>query len=425
MRSTRRPRARSSRSTASVRGKSPSTPAPQRCRRGRLRTAPHRHATTVAGRCTRDRVRHVSRGAVRRSTFARKGLVTGTWGTCARTEAVERLLRARGRRATPQLEASGRRTWLGSRSVAGDRERWSSGKARGLGNIPILSTYAPTHEAAGSGDWSSPRAVTSRSDWHQPIRRVDANSGRCSGTSVPAIPARGPRSARSAGTSVPGCSSWHGSSPTASSRGCRTRRTFTTTSYFRLTLPGLAALVLLLPAIGFLWPGTRPMRSPLNPVELWTARAKSPLLVVATLVAFLPLVVVLIERPAPRSPARLARYTVGSDGGAHFRVVAPPDPQTARRRAPLLDESRTRQTGAKLPSASSDRETTDGCVLLPKGAGECLLSGRIEQWTENVSITDRPGQRALLLPHCAVADNRGNPESVDVVLVGPAVSVRL
>src|SRR5207248_4169239 len=82
------------------------------------------------------------------------------------------------------------------------------------------------------------------------------------------------------------------------------------TSYFRLTLPGLAALVVLLPAIGFLWPGTR-RASPVVQRESWTVSLRSPLALVTACAAVVPLGVTLLAHPAPMSPARLARYVPG------------------------------------------------------------------------------------------------------------------
>ena len=67
----------------------------------------------------------------------------------------------------------------------------------------------------------------------------------------------------------------------------------------------------------------------------------------------------------------------------------------------------------------------DGCTYASEGARECLLTQPIEQWTENTSITDRPGSGRFFYRIAMAADNRKSPESVDLMLVAPAVSVRL
>jgi len=65
------------------------------------------------------------------------------------------------------------------------------------------------------------------------------------------------------------------------------------------------------------------------------------------------------------------------------------------------------------------------CTAPSSGAGECLLNGSITTWTPNTTVTDRPGRGRFWYRIAAVADNRAYRFSPDVMLIGPAVTVRL
>jgi hypothetical protein len=206
-------------------------------------------------------------------------------------------------------------------------------------------------------------------------------------------------------------------------KGMSDQADISTTSYFRLALPGLAALVFLLPCIGFLWPGTRAMRSA-DLRESWAVDLRSPLAAVTAIVAVLPLVVVLVASPAPAAPARLARY---SPDNTEEPVAASLRPKTrVRGRTVHLSWRRIETAGNPLVAYGILRtRRDDGCTYPAAGGRECILTKPIGQWTENTSITERPGRGRFFYRIAMVADNRANAESSDVMLIGPAVSVRV
>ena len=67
----------------------------------------------------------------------------------------------------------------------------------------------------------------------------------------------------------------------------------------------------------------------------------------------------------------------------------------------------------------------DGCTVPVEGARECFLNGPITMFTFGPSASDRPGRGRFTYRVVAVADNRTNTQSLDMMLVGPAVSVRV
>jgi len=203
-------------------------------------------------------------------------------------------------------------------------------------------------------------------------------------------------------------------------KGMSTQADIYTTSYFRLTLPGFAALALLVPAIGFLWPGTRALRTVARP-ESWAVRLRSPVAVATALAALLPVAVVVLEHPA--STVRSARL---APRNTEAPVSAALTPRITRSGATVrLSWRPTERAGAtKVSYAVIRTRGNDGCRLPPKGAKECILSAPILTSTPNITVTDRPGHGSFWYRVAAVADYRADPSSGDIMLVGPAVNVR-
>ncbi len=191
-----------------------------------------------------------------------------------------------------------------------------------------------------------------------------------------------------------------------------------TLSYFRLTLPGLAALVLLTPAIAFLWPGTRTTRVAAQP-ESWALRLRSPIAVTAAFAALVPLAVVLIAQPAS------AVRTVRSLESTEAPISADLKPRLTRSAGAVSLTWRPASGGAtKVSYAVIRTQGSDGCTLPTSGARECLLDTSVVIPTASTTLTDRPGRGVFWYRVAAVADYRRNHPSTDLMLVGPAISVR-
>jgi len=295
-------------------------------------------------------------------------------------------------------------------------------KARGLGNIPVLSAYTPRRLAAGDTVGVAVGKYVPF-DWHHlavewgELREVVWDLRFLEFLIVAAALGALRRNLRAGLFLV----SWFVAYCVL--KGMSNQADISTTSYFRLTLPGLAALVLLLPCIGFLWPGTRPVRVE-QERETWDVDFRSPFAIVAAVVAVLPLVVVLAEQPAPAAPARIARYYPDM---TEAPIAASLRPQArVRGRTVHLSWPRISVPGNPLVAYGILRtRRDDGCTFPAAGGRECILTKLIGQWTENTSIVERPGRGRFYYRIALVADNRANPESSDVMLIGPALRVRV
>src|SRR5262249_46024846 len=71
-------------------------------------------------------------------------------------------------------------------------------------------------------------------------------------------------------------------------KGMASQASVADTSYFRLTLPGLVALIMLLPAIGFLVPGTRPIENTGATRETWCRNVRLPVAIAALIAVLVP-----------------------------------------------------------------------------------------------------------------------------------------
>lgn len=293
-------------------------------------------------------------------------------------------------------------------------------KGRGRGTLPILSSYVQSHEAAGSTIALTTSQYVSL-DWHHlsvewnELGEVFWDMRLLQFVIVAGILGALRRNVCS-GLFL---ATWFVAYCIV--KGMSSQADISTTSYFRLTLPGLAAFVLLIPAIAFLWPGTRPVPS-VNEAESWVIRRRSPLSALAVLVALVPLLVVLVCHPA--STIRFARLS------------------PANTESPVSDELRPKVTSVAGTVTVSWRPTShagptkisyavfrtrgdDGCALPPQGARECLLSAPVLVATPLTTITDRPGHGRFWYRVAAVADYKAIPTSTDLMLLGPAVSVQL
>jgi hypothetical protein len=272
-------------------------------------------------------------------------------------------------------------------------------KARGLGTIPILSSYAPVREASGVA-FAFPTNRYISLDWHHlsvewsELGEVFWDMRLLQFLIIAGIAGALRRNLRF-GLFL---SVWFLAFCVV--KGMSNQADISTTSYFRLTLPGLAAFVLLVPAIGFLWPGTRSVNAVASP-ESWTVRFKSPLSVGLALAALIPLVVVLLAHPA--SAIRFARLSPADTEAPISPTLAPR--VTTGGGTVRLSWSPTSRAGNTKVSYIIIRTTgDDGCALPASGARECLLTAPVLVSTPDTTATDRPGHGRFWYRVAAVAD---------------------
>src|SRR4051794_3558621 len=293
-------------------------------------------------------------------------------------------------------------------------------KARGLGRIPILDAYAPHREAAGHPLLGVSTSRYVPLDWHHftvewsELREVFWDLRLLQFLLIASVLGALRRNPRAGAFLL----TWFVAYCVL--KGMSSQADISTTSYFRLTLPGLGALVFLLPAIGFLWPGTRRAVDEVAP-ESRALEMRSPLVVAAALAVLVPLAVVLLERPAPAQPLRLARYLpTGTEAPISTALRARLQHHGGRVRVSWSPVASSRSTHVFYGVIRS--RGGDGCTKAVEGAGGCWLSTPITLWSFDESLTDRPGRGRFFYRVVAVADNRTNTQSLDLMLVGPPVS---
>jgi hypothetical protein len=293
-------------------------------------------------------------------------------------------------------------------------------KARGLGTIPILSSYAPRYEAGGS----MPNLSTNRYlslDWHHlSVEWAELGEVFWDLRLLQFLVIAGAIGAlrRNVRTGL-FLGVWF--MAYAFLKGMSAQADVSTTSYFRLTLPGLAALAFLGPAIAFLWPGTRTFRTAIQP-ESWSIRLRSPAAVAAAFVALVPIAVVLLEQPA--STIRFGRLIPAHTDAPISRALTPQ--VTKAGGAVRLSWRPTSRPGSTRVTYAIFRTTgNDGCSLPPTGSRQCIITAPVLTSTAETTITDRPGRGHFWYRVAAVADYQAIPTSTDIMLLGPAVSVQL
>jgi hypothetical protein len=201
-------------------------------------------------------------------------------------------------------------------------------------------------------------------------------------------------------------------------KGMSMQADISTTSYFRLTLPGLAALALLIPAIAFLWPGTRSVRTAL-PRESWTVRPRSVAAIAAALVVVVPLVVVLVAHPA--SVARTGRLIPAHTDAPISAALTPRI--TTSGDSVRVSWRPTAHAGSTKVAYAVFRTRDDGCTSPPSGSAQCIITAPVLLSTTATTITDKPGHGRFWYRVAAVADYKAVPTSTDLMLLGPAVGI--
>jgi hypothetical protein len=294
-------------------------------------------------------------------------------------------------------------------------------KRRGLGAVPIISAYTPRREASGTTfGFSTERYLPL--DWHHltivwsQLREVVWDLRLLQFLIVAAALGALRRNPR-AGLFL---LTWFVAYCVV--KGTAAEADVQTTSYFRLTLPGLAAFVLLLPAIGFLWPGTRRQLRRVEPPESRQLALRSPLAILAAAVAVIPLVILIASEPAPFNSPRLARY-FPSLTSAPLTPALTPRVSNSHRVVKLVWRPARRAGGTTVVYGVIRTVGSEGCSYPTAGAGQCIINERILKWTPNTSAEDHPGRGHFFYRVAAFADFRQSPDATDAMLVGRAVSV--
>ena len=194
-------------------------------------------------------------------------------------------------------------------------------------------------------------------------------------------------------------------------KGSSNQASISTTSYFRLTEPGLPAFVLLAAALAYLVPhrGTRPERATPRPVPRWAVA------LTAVAGALVPLVLVLALRPQPATGSTvrdLAHSTEAPISSALAATVS-----TGRLSWRPVDGH-----GARLQYVVYRVDAdTGGCAPPASGARECLFAGTAVATTRATSF--RFPAVAATYRVAAAANYTDEQNGSDLMLLGPPVTV--
>ena len=292
-------------------------------------------------------------------------------------------------------------------------------KQRGLGRLPLFSVSQPRHEATAAVS-SLPAARYVPLDWHHlsvewaELGHVFWDLRFLEFLLVAGALGALRRNYRSGLFLI----AWFASFYVL--KGMSSQADITTTSYFRLTLPGLGAFALLVPAIGFLWPGAGRERIADLPPES-RALPRTPLALAAAAAALLPLCIVLIEHPAS-TPRTVWLETASTEAPISHALDLH---VTTAGSSVLLTWHAAPRVGSTRVSYAIFRTTgNDGCSLPSQGARRCQLNVPVTMFTPGLTATDHPGHGHFWYRVAAVADYRDIPTSTDLMLAGTAVDIR-
>jgi hypothetical protein len=194
-------------------------------------------------------------------------------------------------------------------------------------------------------------------------------------------------------------------------KGSSDQASVNTTSYFRLTEPGLPAFVLLAAAIVYLVPARRERLTarPPRPAPRWAVAAA------VVIGGALPLALVLAVRPQP-GPGVTVRDN-------QHATEAPIDAGwTARRSGNRLTWSPVEGHGARVHYLVLRVDpTTGGCTRPETGANECYLEGTRVATTRATSVV--VPQAAATYRVAAAANYIDEPNGGDLMLLGAPVTV--
>jgi hypothetical protein len=192
-------------------------------------------------------------------------------------------------------------------------------------------------------------------------------------------------------------------------KGSSSQASISTTSYFRLTEPGLPAFVLLAAAVVYLVPRrkTRPERKAPRPLPRWTVA------LTAVVGALVPLIVVVALRPQP-------------DAGSTVRDLA------HSTEAPISNALAATVSNGRLTWKPVDGHgarlqyvvyrvdpSSGGCTAPTSGARECLFAGTFVGTTRDTSY---PASSAATYRIAAGANYTDEQNGSDLMLLGPPVT---
>ena len=194
-------------------------------------------------------------------------------------------------------------------------------------------------------------------------------------------------------------------------KGSSDQASVNTTSYFRLTEPGLPAFVLLVAAIAYLVPRRRhdvPAEPP-RPVPRWAVAAT------AVVGAAVPLALVLAVRPQPAQGVTLRDNLRSTESPISTAW-------TARRSGSRLTWPAIDGHGARVHYLVLRVDpSTGGCTPPPSGARECYLEGTPVATTRATSVVVPKTPATYRI--AAAANYRDEPNGGDLMLLGASVSV--
>jgi hypothetical protein len=189
-------------------------------------------------------------------------------------------------------------------------------------------------------------------------------------------------------------------------KGSSSQASIDTTSYFRLTEPGLPAFVLVAAAIAYLVPSrrARPERAAPRPIPRWATA------LTAASGALVPLVLVLALR-AQSSAARSVAYSTEAPISSALTATVSAGRLTWR---PVAGHgSRVQYVVYRVDPDSG------GCTFPPSGSHECLFDGTTVGVTRATSF-DVPSGATYRV--AAAANYLDEQNGGDLILLGPPVA---
>jgi hypothetical protein len=198
-------------------------------------------------------------------------------------------------------------------------------------------------------------------------------------------------------------------------KGSSSQADVTTTSYFRLTLPGIATLALLVPGVACLWPGTT-QRTIAIAAESRKVEWRSPLAWLAVAVAVVPLVVVLAIRQ-PAQPPYVRSLAASTEAPVSSRLT--PSIHASNGRARLTWRPIDSTRGAAVTYAvyrtrtPCDEATNRVCFLISPPVG----------FSHDGALVDRPGKGRFTYRVAVTANYLRQPDSTDLMAISPPVTV--
>jgi hypothetical protein len=191
------------------------------------------------------------------------------------------------------------------------------------------------------------------------------------------------------------------------------------TSFWRLTVPGLVAFVLLAAAVPLLAPrGRRGPASPVAAPEPAPRRTVLTIGLVGALFVLLPLAAVAVA--SPMTTPRVVRYTDNTEAPI----------SSALGLTTATDGAGVRLGWRRPPSGRSTvwfavmrSRTGDGCTFYPEGARECLLDMPNVTTTQSLTYVDRPGPGRWWYRVAMVGSADASVAGGDLMLISPPETI--